>query len=134
MKIGLVGCGKKKAAFAAAARDLYLGSTYRACLRASLDECDQTWILSAEHGLLHIDRWTHPYEKTLNNMTRRERQEWAWRVTAQMKKLGLCDHSLMYFCGKAYREFLPPGRWWFDDVPLPTLGYQRHKLKVCGYL
>jgi hypothetical protein len=64
------------------------------------------FILSAEHGLLDPEAVIAPYEKTLSNMSVRERREWARRVIGEMQtRLPACE-DIVVLAGARYREFL----------------------------
>jgi hypothetical protein len=79
-RIGLVGCVKRKAGSPRAAKDLYLSSLFSG--RRSFVErtCDEWWILSAEHGLVHPDDVLKPYDLTLKTASQSARREWSTRV------------------------------------------------------
>lgn len=81
-RIGLVGCVKEKGVTPTAARDLYR-STLFAGRRAYVERsCDEWWILSAEHGLVHPDDVLEPYDVTLNIMGRSAKRRWSDGVLA----------------------------------------------------
>ncbi len=69
---------------------------------------DDVAIISAEYGLLLPTEQIKPYNKTLNDMTGRERDDWAKMVFQQMtSKLVLRDYSMVFFhAGKNYRDHL----------------------------
>lgn len=54
--VGLVGCGKAKKATKAKARFLYTSPAFRMALAISERRCDETLILSAEHGVVDLDQ------------------------------------------------------------------------------
>lgn len=61
----VIACGARKAATAAAARDLYVGGLFRAA-RAAAEADGRAWLIcSAQHGLLHPDTVIAPYERRL---------------------------------------------------------------------
>ena len=104
--IYLVSCVGKKRADAAQAKDLYASEWfYRA--RAFVEHSRCPWfILSAKFGLVTPEQTISPYEQTLNDMSRTERQAWAQRVQQQMDRvLPACDRCVV-LAGQRYREFL----------------------------
>jgi hypothetical protein len=63
-RIGLVGCVKDKAQVALPARDLYRSTLFAGRRRFVGRTCDDWWILSAEHGLVHPDDVLEPHPGT----------------------------------------------------------------------
>jgi hypothetical protein len=84
--VGLVGCGKAKRATKAKARALYTSPAFRMALQVAEDRCDETLILSAEHGVVELDQEIAPYDKTLSKMRKPERQAWIAKVQASLKR------------------------------------------------
>jgi RimJ/RimL family protein N-acetyltransferase len=81
-RIGLIGCVKEKAAGRRAAKELYVSNLFAG--RRSFVErtCDQWWILSAKHALVHPDDVLAPYDVSLKTAGRPVRREWSTRVLA----------------------------------------------------
>lgn len=65
----IIPCGGKKADGPRPARDLYIGSYFRACLATALavGPADRVRILSAKHGLLSLDAEVAPYELRMDS-------------------------------------------------------------------
>jgi hypothetical protein len=96
------------------------------------EKYDKVAVLSAEYGLLFPDDIIEPYDKTLNNVSLKEREEWAEKVFEQMKsRLNLNEIGKAYFhCGKKYRENLIPKLEEIGiayEVPLENLGIGKQK-------
>ena len=105
MKIGLIGCSKKKLVGKHLARDLYQGALFQKSLAiAERLNFNMIYILSAKYGLLEIDRYVDSYNDDLTTKDKTERLSWAESVK---NKLPIGEYY--YFCGKRYWEFLPPG-------------------------
>lgn len=61
----VVGCGRRKQAVAAKARELYTGSLFRAARRYA-EASGQRWVvLSAAHGVIDPDVVVRPYDQVL---------------------------------------------------------------------
>lgn len=75
-RIGLVGCVKEKAGHARPARDLYTSTLFTGRRRYVEASCDEWWVLSAVHGLVHPDEVLEPYDVALKSASRRERRHW----------------------------------------------------------
>jgi hypothetical protein len=102
----LVSCVAKKQDHACKAADLYVSQWFRKA-RAYVEATRCPWfILSAEYGLLKPSCVVEPYNKTLNRMTRPERQDWAKRVIAQMEADLPSAECIVVLAGARYREFL----------------------------
>src|SRR5258706_16440374 len=83
----LVSCARKKQSVAAAARDLYLSTWFKAA-REYVEAYGVRWfVLSALRGLVEADCIIAPYEKTLNRLSADERRAWASCVLRQLQPL-----------------------------------------------
>ena len=110
MKIGLVGCSKKKLVGNHLARDLYQGNLFQKSLAiAERLDLNMIYILSAKYGLLELDRYVDSYEDDLTVKNKTERFYWA-----ELVKNKLPAGEYYYFCGKKYWEFLPSGSTMFQ--------------------
>ena len=108
-QIVLISCVSKKLLFSAKAKDLYKSTLFKLNLEYAYKLKPHTiYILSAEHGLLALEKVIAPYEKTLNKMPIAERRAWASRVIKQMKEKGIAikQDKFTFLAGQKYREFL----------------------------
>jgi len=132
IRIVLISCVKTKLPVPARARDLYKSTLFKHCLKyAEQIEPDSVYVLSAEYGLVPLDRIIAPYEKTLNKIPIRERKEWAKKVLRQLESVCSLDETeFIFLAGIKYREFLLP---WMPrhTIPLEGIGLfgQVSKLK-----
>lgn len=83
-RIGLVGCVKEKADVPRPAGDLYRSALFTGRRSYVQRSCDEWWILSAEHGLVHPDDVLAPYDATLKNAGRHDRRRWSGGVLAAL--------------------------------------------------
>jgi hypothetical protein len=83
-RIGLVGCVKKKAEKAQAAKNLYRSTLFIGRKYYVERTCKEWWILSAKHRLLHPNRRIEPYNLTLKDLGRADRRDWSQRVLAEI--------------------------------------------------
>jgi hypothetical protein len=105
-RIGLVGCVKRKAPSARPARDLYVSALF-AGRRASVEKsCDEWWILSAEHGLVHPDEVLDPYDRTLKDLSTAERRQWSAQVLQKIDaRIGPTSGDVLEIhAGSEYRD------------------------------
>ena len=110
MKIGLIGCSKKKLVGKHLARDLYQGALFQKSLAiAERLNFNMIYILSAKYGLLEVDRCVDSYEDDLTIKNKTERLYWS-----ELVKNKLPTGKYDYFCGKKYWEFLPSGSTMFQ--------------------
>ena len=107
-KVVLVTCGAKKRSGRHAARDLYIGSYYRACMEyAESLKPDQIFILSAKHHLLPPNTKVDCYDETLNEMGVKDRREWATSVLGQIRRrFGNTKVEYTILAGVRYWKFL----------------------------
>lgn len=106
-RIGLVGCVKEKATTARPAQDLYV-STLFAGRRAFVERtCDEWWILSAEHGLVHPTQFLAPYDASLKGASRALLRRWSAGVMAAIEShIGPRTGDVFEFhAGAEYRDF-----------------------------
>ena len=104
----LVSCVGKKLPYPASAKRLYASDWFRKA-RAFVEAQNVPWfILSAEHGLLHPDAVTAPYEKTLNKMDADARRAWANAVMHALEPHLAKQKTVVILAGEKYREFLAP--------------------------
>jgi hypothetical protein len=104
--IYLVSCVGKKRTDTAKAKDLYASEWFFRA-RAFVERTGCPWfILSAKFGLVSPDQAIPPYEQTLNDMPRAERQAWAGRVQEQMNGVLPDAGRCVVLAGQRYREFL----------------------------
>ena len=122
-RLYLVSCVAKKRRYVTSAKNLYQ-STFFKLARARVEREGAPWyILSAKHGLIHLDTEIGPYDQTLNRMAVAKRRHWAARVLNQMDEMLPDAAEVVLFAGQRYREFLVEylGQR-FDTVRVPMEG------------
>ncbi|RKH01481.1 hypothetical protein D7X74_37820 [Corallococcus sp. CA047B] len=111
VRIALVGCGSEKREVPSPARDLYTGPLFKGALREALALAgeERTAILSAEHGLVHLDEVLKPYDLHLASLPRAKREEWG-RATAGalVERFGASTAEVHILAGAPYVEALRP--------------------------
>jgi len=119
--IAVVGCGKAKLGHAAPARELYVGSYFRACARAAETIAPGRWfILSAQYGLLTPADWIEPYDLTLGAPG----SVAAPLVWLQAASRDITDEPVTALCGSRYAHLA--GQVWAEiDTPLAGMGIGR---------
>ena len=124
----LVSCAGRKLPKPAKAKDIFMPSALFRKSRAYVESTGKPWfILSAKYGLLNIEKRISPYDKTLNNMRKEKRCEWAQKVLKDfiphLEKERI--KSVVILAGSRYREFLEPelrDRGFHVYVPMGDLG------------
>ena len=127
--IVFIGCGKDKSKIQCQAQEMYKGQYFTTCLNyaQTLTDKDNIYILSANYGVLHLNEIITPYNKTLNNATKQEYEQWKQMVLQQLQKLGITgEEEVTMLCGKNYYKGLLS---YFKNVNLPLeqfkgMGYQ----------
>jgi hypothetical protein len=106
-RIGLVGCVKEKASGPCRAQDLYLSALFEGRRAYVKQRCDQWWILSAEHGLVHPEEILAPYDITLKHAGSATRRRWSQKVLTAIDDLVLPRPGDVFeiHAGAEYREF-----------------------------
>lgn len=125
-KIYLVSCVSKKKRGKHPARDSYDSPWFRKArsyVEQRLDHADKWFVLSAKHGLLCPDDVIEPYETTLNEMGKEERQEWARQVFNRLRSIVRQADVVVILAGRRYREFLQKDLIdWCRRVEVPMEG------------
>jgi len=121
----LVSCGKQKSATPDQARRFYTSPLSRLSMRYATAVADETFILSALHGLVPLDEVLEPYEFRLSQRGKRDREAWGRRIAAHLRsRYGTLPVRVTFLAGEDYtsavRQFLP-GRWRLAQ-PLSGLG------------
>lgn len=104
----LVSCTKSKLDREAEAQNIYTSTLFEKASGVAERESDEWYVLSAKHGLLEKTQVIEPYDKTLHNFNRSEREEWAKKVHRELQQVLTSDDVVTLFAGEAYREFLVP--------------------------
>jgi hypothetical protein len=84
VRVGLVGCVKKKATSAMPAADLYISPLFLKERRVVERSCDRWYILSAKHGLVRPTEIIHPYSQTLSGAPAPSKARWSQSVLAAL--------------------------------------------------
>ncbi|VVB74023.1 Uncharacterised protein [uncultured archaeon] len=126
MKIVLISCVSKKLPYKAKARDLYVSPLFRLGLKyAESLRPDRIFVLSAEHGLVDLEKEIEPYNKTLNAMSSDDVRAWAERVLLQLRDSSdLANDEFIFLAGERYRKHLVPHIANYV-IPLKGLGIGR---------
>jgi len=114
-KIVLLSCTKSKLDHKAPAQELYSASPmFKKTLEygKSLNP-DKMYILSAEHHLVPLNKELDPYDKTLKEMPKDEKEKWGEETVKQMKSHGLNleKDKFVFLTGseylKPFKEYIP---------------------------
>lgn len=109
-KIILISCVSKKLPHKARAEDLYISTLFKYSLRYGKSlHPDKIFILSAEHGLLDLNKVIEPYNKTLNTMPSGYIKKWSDEVIERMNKVtDLEKDKFVFLAGEKYYKYLLP--------------------------
>ena len=128
----LFSCVSQKLPHAALAKDLYVSSLFKFCLRyAQTLKPDVVFVLSAKYGLVALDQPIEPYNDTLNTKRDAEIRQWAQGVLQQLRtKIDLERDTVIFLAGEKYRRHLI-GQIRHTEIPLSglTIGRQLQFLK-----
>jgi hypothetical protein len=110
--IVFLSCTKSKLNHPAPAKDLYSASpmfkkTYE---YSKLLKPDETYILSAKHHLVPLNKVLKPYDKTLKEMPSAEKEKWGEETIKQMKakNIDFQKDKFIFLTGNEYlKSFIP---------------------------
>lgn len=122
--IVFVGCGVTKMKKPSKTKYMYVGNYVQTCLAyaQTFTTQENIFILSANYGVLGLEDKIEPYNKTLNKMTKEEKEQWKNKVITQCNNLNIDkDTEVIFICGKNYYELLED---YFSNyiTPLPHKG------------
>jgi hypothetical protein len=125
-RVVLISCVSQKLPHAAPAKDLYVSSLFKFCLRyAQTLKPDCIFILSAKYGLVTLDQPLEPYNDTLNTKRDAEIRQWAQGVLQQLRsKFDLEHDTVIFLAGEKYRRHLL-GEIGHPEIPLMGLSIGR---------
>ena len=111
-KIVLLSCTKSKLDHKAPAQELYSASPmFKKTLEygKSLNP-DKMFILSAKHNLVPLNKELAPYDKTLKEMPKDEKEKWGEETVKQMKSAGLNlnKDKFIFLTGSEYLKPFKP--------------------------
>lgn len=118
--VALVSCSAKKLSRAAAARELYTSALFAKSLVFAERTCSVTYVLSAMHGLVELDRVLDPYEYSLLQATGVERAVWAARIVQTLFERHGAQAEYVVLAGDAYARPLRAAFSALPDFPRST--------------
>jgi hypothetical protein len=118
-RVALVGCSAAKLKHAAPARELYTSALFRAAYAYAEVTCDAVVIVSAVYGIVAPSVIIRPYDRSLRQYNKREREDWGARTVMQLPSFGLSP-VLVILAGKVYADALVHGAHW-HNLPRPEL-------------
>jgi len=106
--IYLLACASEKRAEPAPAEELYDSALFKKSAQLARFNVDRWYILSAKHGLVSPSQVIEPYNKTLSEMSRTERLQWAEVVLGDLLKHTQPGDTVVFLAGAKYREHIVP--------------------------
>lgn len=106
--IYLISCTKEKQKYRCKAEEMYMPSSlfkasYNYALNHVLDKDKEIFILSAKHHLLNLTDVIDPYDKTLKDMSKEEKEKWAEIVYNRMNDLfDIENTNFIFLAGNNY--------------------------------
>ena len=107
-KVVLLSCTKSKTKHAAPAQELYSASPmFQKTLEYGKSlKPDKMYILSAKHHLVPLTKTLEPYDKTLKEMPKDEKDKWGEETIKQMKSAGINPEKdqFIFLTGSEYMK------------------------------
>jgi hypothetical protein len=105
----LLSCTKSKTPYEAPAQELYSASPmFQKTLEYGKTlKPDKMYILSAKHHLVNLDQKLKPYDLTLKDFNKEEKEKWGEEVYREMKQRGI-DPNKNKFIFLAGNEYIKP--------------------------
>lgn len=120
--IAVIGCGAEKVSYAAPAVDLYTGPIFRARLELARRHAEVIYIASAMYfELVPSTRVIEPYERTLNDWSKRTREAWADSIAGNLRLiLHASQGPILALVSGPYAAWIPQLR--SEGVEIVTVG------------
>lgn len=100
----LISCSKSKLATEAPARELYTGQLFKKAVVWAERHRYPWFIISALHGLVTPDQTLQPYNFTIKELRKREREGWAYRaIGCQLSKYASSGSHVFLIMPELYR-------------------------------
>ena len=107
-KVVLLSCTKSKTKHAAPAQELYSASPmFQKTLEYGKSlKPDKIYILSAKHHLVPLTKKLEPYDKTLKEMPKAEKEQWGEETIKQMRSSGINPEKdiFVFLTGSEYMK------------------------------
>ena len=118
--IAFISCVKKKKDVPCKAKDIYVSDFFKKQLDYARSINPNIYILSAKYGVLKLDDYVEPYEKTLKTMSKAEINQWYELVRRQLTEKGVdFTEKAIFVCGDLYANGVAT---LFPDHDLPMAG------------
>jgi hypothetical protein len=107
--IVLLSCTKSKTPYEAPAQELYSASPMfqKTLAYGKTLKPDKMYILSAKHHLVNLNQKLKPYDLTLKDFNKEEKEKWGEEVYKEMKQRGI-DPNKNKFIFLAGNEYIKP--------------------------
>ena len=132
----LVACVATKNNKPAPAEDLYASDLFKKSIGYAhkLAKPEDIYILSAKHHLLPINKVIAPYDVTLNDFDKEEKEKWADKVMSEIEsRYDINKTNFIFLAGANYRKYLQD-RLPHTEVPLEGLRIGEQKAKLLKLL
>jgi hypothetical protein len=105
----LISCSKSKLTRRAAAKNLYTGQLFQRAVSWAERRALPWFVVSALHGLLTPEQEIDPYNFTIKDRRRREREQWAnLVVSAELTRYAAKGSHAILILPEPYRRFIEP--------------------------
>ena len=121
-KVVLISCVSKKRNESCKARNLYISDLFIKALyyAENVVKADKIFVLSAEYGLVPLDKIIDPYDKTLNKMKKSEVLQWSNMVLQDLKNnIDINNDKVIFMAGEKYRKYIEAS---INNVEVPMRG------------
>jgi hypothetical protein len=117
-RVALVGCSASKLNHPAPARELYTSALFRASFAYAEGTCNALLIVSAFHGVVAPNAVIGPYDRSLRECNKREREGWGVRTIGHLLPSFEVPPQLVILAGSLYAQALAYGAHW-HNLPRP---------------
>jgi hypothetical protein len=125
--IVLLMCGKNKLSQKVKAKDLYTSPRFQKSIQyaKTITDYSNIYVLSAKHGLLGLEQEIEPYDKSIYEMSKLEKGQWASMIFVLLNKVSnVKQDKYIFLTDNDYSENLTS---FLTNVELPLKDIPQEK-------
>ena len=101
--IFIINCSKEKVNYQVKASDMYCSERFNLSKKIVEDNNYEWYILSSKYGLLKPDTIIDPYDKNINDLTKKEKNEYITKIIKQFSDFNINNKKrIIFLCDSLY--------------------------------
>ena len=101
--IFIINCSKEKVNYQVKASDMYCSERFNLSKKIVEDNNYEWYILSSKYGLLKPDTIIDPYDKNINDLTKKRKNEYVTKIIKQFSDFNINNKKrIIFLCDSLY--------------------------------